>query len=154
MGSKWKFDGSETLVKSGARIEWLDNNFFVIIHQGKRYNGEICSDHSEKNELIIKVNHRVFNLKRIGELDDLIASLGLDKPKIKKLKEIQAPMPGRILEIKIKVGQELQVGDDVLSLEAMKMENVLKADGFGKVKDILIAPNQVVDKGATLIVFE
>jgi biotin carboxyl carrier protein len=154
MGSKWKFDGNETLVKSGARIEWHDNNFFTITYQGKRYNGEICSDNSEQNELIIKVNHRVFNLKRIGELDELIASLGLDKPKIKKLKEIQAPMPGRILEIKISIGQELQVGDDVLSLEAMKMENVLKADGFGKVKEILIEPNQVVEKGATLIVFE
>jgi biotin carboxyl carrier protein len=154
MGSKWKFDGNETLVKSGARIEWHDNNFFAITHQGKRYNGEICSDNSEQNELIIKVNHRIFNLKRIGELDELIASLGLDKPKIKKLKEIQAPMPGRILEIKITIGQELQVGDDVLSLEAMKMENVLKADGFGKVKEILIESNQVVEKGATLIVFE
>lgn len=154
MGSKWKFDGNETLVKSGARIEWHDNNFFAITYQGKRYNGEICSDNSEQNELIIKVNHRVFNLKRAGELDELIASLGLDKPKLKKLKEIQAPMPGRILEIKISIGQELQVGDDVLSLEAMKMENVLKADGFGKVKEILIDPNQVVEKGATLIVFE
>jgi biotin carboxyl carrier protein len=93
-------------------------------------------------------------LKRIGELDDLIASLGLDKPKLKKLKEIHAPMPGRILEIKISVGQELQVGDDILSLEAMKMENVLKADGFGKVKEILVTANQVVEKGVTLIVFE
>ncbi len=154
MSSKWKFDGNEILVKSGAKIEWQDNNFFVIIHQGKRYNGEVCSDNSEQNELIIKINHRVFNLKRISELDDLIASLGLDKPKLKKLKEIQAPMPGRILEIKINVGQELQVGDDILSLEAMKMENVLKADGFGKVKEILIESNQVVEKGATLIVFE
>jgi biotin carboxyl carrier protein len=154
MSSKWKFDGNEILVKNGAKIEWHDNNFFVIVHQGIRYNGEICSDNSEQNELIIKINHRVFNLKRIGELDDLIASLGLDKPKLKKLKEIQAPMPGRILEIKISVGQELQVGDDVLSLEAMKMENVLKADGFGKVKEILVTANQVVEKGVTLIVFE
>ena len=63
-------------------------------------------------------------------------------------------MPGRILEVKIEIGQELQVGDDILSLEAMKMENILKADGFGKVKEILIQSNQVVEKGATLIIFE
>ena len=154
MDLKWKFDGMEILAKSGAKIEWQDKKFFTILHQGKQFNGEICLDNSSQNELTIKVNHRVFQLKRIGELDELIASLGLDKPKLKKLKEIQAPMPGRILEIRIEIGQELQVGDDILSLEAMKMENVLKADGFGKVKEILVESNQVVEKGSTLIVFE
>jgi biotin carboxyl carrier protein len=154
MSSKWKFDGNEILVKNGARIEWHDRKFFTILNQGKRFNGEVCSDNSEQNELMLKINHRVFHLKKMGELDELIASLGLDKPKIKKLKEVQAPMPGRILDVKIEIGQDLQVGDDILSLEAMKMENVLKADGFGKVKEILIQPNQVVEKGSTLIVFE
>jgi biotin carboxyl carrier protein len=154
MESKWKFDGNEILVKNGARIEWQDRKFFTIVHQGKRFNGEVCQDNSEQNELTIKINHRVFHLKKMGELDELIATLGLDKPKIKKLKEVHAPMPGRILEVKIEIGQELQVGDDILSLEAMKMENILKADGFGKVKEILIQSNQVVEKGATLIIFE
>jgi len=78
----------------------------------------------------------------------------LDVPKIKKLKELHAPMPGRIVQISVTVGQELAVGDEILSLEAMKMENVLKADGIGTVKAILIEANQVVDKGDVLIEFE
>jgi biotin carboxyl carrier protein len=63
-------------------------------------------------------------------------------------------MPGRIVQISVEVGQELAVGDEILSLEAMKMENVLKADGIGTVKAILITANQVVDKGDVLIEFE
>jgi biotin carboxyl carrier protein len=73
---------------------------------------------------------------------------------VRKLKELQAPMPGRIVNIAVTVGQVLEVGDEILSLEAMKMENVLKAEGIGTVKAIHISTNDVVDKGSVLIEFE
>ena len=63
-------------------------------------------------------------------------------------------MPGRIVNIAVRIGQVLEVGDEILSLEAMKMENVLKAEGVGTVKAIHIATNDVVDKGSILIEFE
>jgi biotin carboxyl carrier protein len=78
----------------------------------------------------------------------------MDKPKIKRIKELQAPMPGRILQLFVEVGQEVQMGDSILSLEAMKMENVLKSDGIGIVKNIHVYLGNVVDKGAVLIEFE
>ena len=84
----------------------------------------------------------------------MISSLGMDVPKIKKLKELQAPMPGRIVSIAVAVGQEVNVGDEILSLEAMKMENVLKAEGTGVVKAIFAKPEQVVEKGQVIIEFE
>jgi biotin carboxyl carrier protein len=71
----------------------------------------------------------------------------------KKLKELQAPMPGRVLKIFVKKGDEIQIGENVLSLEAMKMENVLKAEGVGVVGAILISEGDVVDKGTVLIEF-
>jgi biotin carboxyl carrier protein len=63
-------------------------------------------------------------------------------------------MPGRILQLFVQVGQEVQMGDSILSLEAMKMENVLKSDGIGIVKNIHVDLGNVVDKGAVLIEFE
>ena len=78
----------------------------------------------------------------------------MDKPKIQKLKELSAPMPGRIVSVEVNVGQNLDVGDEILSLEAMKMENVLKAEGVGTVKSILIKTDEVVEKGTVLIEFE
>jgi len=154
MAKSWLIDGKEVLSAGGAAIKWEDARFFTLEYKGRVFNGEIIEERTEDKQLTVKINHRVFHIKKKGQLDDLISSLGLDVPKIKKLKELQAPMPGRIVNIAVEVGQELQVGDEILSLEAMKMENVLKAEGIGKVKAILISNQQVVDKGAVLIEFE
>jgi biotin carboxyl carrier protein len=150
----WYFDGKEVVGTDGAALRWDDHRFFTLTYKGKKFFGELLDNQSESNALTIKINHRVFSVRKKGELDDLIAALGLDKPKVRKLKELAAPMPGRIVQVAVAVGQELQPGDEILSLEAMKMENVLKAEGIGTVKAILIEPNQVVDKGAILIEFE
>lgn len=150
----WNIDGKEVVGTEGAVLKWDDHQFFTLTYKGQKYFGELLEDRSEDNFLKIKINHRVFDVKKKGSLDDLISAMGLDIPKVRKLKELQAPMPGRILQITVEVGMELNVGDEILSLEAMKMENVLKAEGIGKVKAILIESNQVVDKGTVLIEFE
>lgn len=150
----WNFDGVATVSSEGSVVHWDNDTFFTLQYNGSTFYGEILEENTESNLLRIKINHRVFKVSKKGALDELISALGMDVPKVKKLKELQAPMPGRIVNIAVEVGQELQVGDEILSLEAMKMENVLKAEGVGKVKTILAAPNQVVDKGSVLIEFE
>jgi len=150
----WIIDGKEIIGTSGSAILWEDERFFTIEFNGKVFNGEILNEKTEGNFLEVKINHRVFTIRKKGELDDLIASLGMDKPKVKKLSELKAPMPGRIVTLSVEVGQTLGLGDPILSLEAMKMENVLKAEGIGTVKAILVQEQQVVDKGMILIEFE
>ncbi|MEJ6757453.1 MAG: acetyl-CoA carboxylase biotin carboxyl carrier protein subunit, partial [Crocinitomicaceae bacterium] len=131
-----------------------DEKFFSLEFGGKTFFGEILEDKTESNSVKLKINHRVFEITKKGELDELITAMGLDIPKVKKLKELQAPMPGRIVNVAVKVGDSLEVGDEILSLEAMKMENVLKAEGIGIVKEINITNNDVVEKGTVLIEFE
>jgi biotin carboxyl carrier protein len=150
----WNIDGQDTVGTEGAVLNWDDEKFFSLEFGGKTFFGEILEDKTESNSLKLKINHRVFEIKKKGELDDLIAAMGLDIPKVKKLKELQAPMPGRIVNIAVNVGDSLEVGDEILSLEAMKMENVLKAEGIGIVKEINISNNDVVEKGTVLIEFE
>jgi biotin carboxyl carrier protein len=150
----WNIDGKEVVGTEGSAIRWDDHQFFTLTYKGQKFFGELLEDKTEENYLKIKINQRVFEVKKKGELDDLISALGLDIPKVRKLKELQAPMPGRIVQVAVQVGQELNVGDELLSLEAMKMENVLKAEGVGIVKAILVESNQVVDKGTVLIEFE
>lgn len=150
----WTIDGNEVTGTEGAVVRWDDETFFTLEFNGKTFFGEILEEATESNRLKLKVNHRVFEIKKKGSLDDLIAAMGLDKPKIKKLSELQAPMPGRIVNVAVNIGDELNVGDEILSLEAMKMENVLKAEGIGKVKSINVGTDDVVDKGAVLVEFE
>lgn len=152
--NNWIFDGKDVATAGGAAITWHDHRFFDITHNGVVFHGEIMTDDSENRALTVKINHRVFQVKRKGELDEIIASLGFDKPKIRKLKELAAPMPGRVTSIHIELGQVIQPGDPILSLEAMKMENVLKAEGIGVVSAINIQQGDVVEKGAVLVSFE
>tara|TARA_B100001287_G_scaffold275668_1_gene283983 strand:+ start:6992 stop:7462 length:471 start_codon:yes stop_codon:yes gene_type:complete len=147
-------DGIELEAGSGAEIRWIDRDFFELVYQGKSFKGEILNRDIENRRLRLKLNHRVFELKKKFALDELIAELGLDKVKVKQLKEIASPMPGRILNIQVQVGDHVKVGDSILSLEAMKMENILKSDGEGVVKRVAIEKDQVVDKGEKLIEFE
>jgi len=152
--AKWNFDGQETNATEGAVVKWDDDTFFSISFNGNTFFGEVLEENLESNVLKLKINHRVITVSKKGPLDELISSLGMDVPKVRKLKELQAPMPGRIVNIAVAVGQEVNVGDEVLSLEAMKMENVLKAEGTGIVKAIFAKPEQIVEKGQVIIEFE
>ena len=154
MNRIWSIDGKETSGDNGAVVKWDNEKFFHIELGENIFFGEVLEEATESNRLKLKINHRVFEVRKKGELDDLIAAKGLDKPKIKKLKELQAPMPGRIVNVAVAVGDSLEVGAEILSLEAMKMENVLKAEGIGIVKEINISTDDVVEKGAVLIEFE
>lgn len=153
--TKWKLDGQSMQTTGDAvRLNWEDATFFSIEHDGRTFHGEILANRMEEGMLTVKLNHRVFEIRKDGPLDELIASMGLDKPKVRKLKQLKAPMPGRVVGIAVNEGQEINPGDALLTLEAMKMENVLKAEGTGTVKRIAIAVGDVVDKGSLLIEFE
>jgi biotin carboxyl carrier protein len=66
--------------------------------------------------------------------------------------EVVAPMPGKILQLKVKEGDTIKDGDTLLILEAMKMENEIVADASGNVKRINVAVNDMVDTGDVLLV--
>ena len=152
--NKWLIDEKETQTLSGAAVKWYDHRFFELKFDGKKYHCELVADQSELGQLTIRINHRTFQVKKAHALDSLIAAMGLDKPKLRKLKEMQAPMPGRVTAVHVKVGDQIEPGTPLLSLEAMKMENVLKAEGIGVVSALEITEGDVVEKGALLVRFE
>lgn len=67
---------------------------------------------------------------------------------------IKTPLPGVIIDVKVKVGDTVKKGDTVVVLEAMKMENNINADRDGKVVAIQVAKGDTVADGAALIVLE
>ena len=67
---------------------------------------------------------------------------------------LNAPMPGKVIEIKIKKGAKIKKGDTLVILEAMKMEHKVLAPSDGKVKEILINKDEQVENGATLVVLD
>ena len=64
---------------------------------------------------------------------------------------LKAPLPGTITEVKVQVGQQVNVGDTVLVLEAMKMQNNIEADVAGQVTSIVVKSGDTVMEGAVLL---
>jgi biotin carboxyl carrier protein len=67
---------------------------------------------------------------------------------------LDSGMPGKIVKIFVKVGDELKEGDPILIMEAMKMENEMRAAGPVQIKEILVKPGENVESGATLVTFQ
>ena len=65
-----------------------------------------------------------------------------------------APMPGMIVRIAVQVGDQVQAGQGLVVMEAMKMENELRATAAGTVKAILAVAGTAVEKGAVLLELE
>ncbi len=65
--------------------------------------------------------------------------------------KIVAPMSGKILSVSKKVGDSVTKGEELAILEAMKMETAIQAPADGKVQEILVSPNQIVDTDELLM---
>jgi biotin carboxyl carrier protein len=65
---------------------------------------------------------------------------------------IKAPMPGRVVRVLVAAGDRVKARQGVVVVEAMKMENELRAPRDGTVKDIAVAPGAAVESGAVLLV--
>ena len=69
-------------------------------------------------------------------------------------KEIRAPMPGRVVKVLVDKGQDVAAQAPIIVMEAMKMENELRATTAGKVADIRVKAGDNVEGGAVLVQFE
>jgi glutaconyl-CoA/methylmalonyl-CoA decarboxylase subunit gamma len=67
---------------------------------------------------------------------------------------VEAPMPGKILSVKVKVGDAVKEDDELCILEAMKMENPILAPVSGKVVEMRVTANSMVETGQTIAVIE
>lgn len=67
---------------------------------------------------------------------------------------LKAPMPGLVVRVAVEEGQQVEAGSALVVLEAMKMENELRATAAGVVKAVKVKPGQAVEKGQVLVEFE
>lgn len=67
---------------------------------------------------------------------------------------VLSPLPGVILDVHVKVGDTVKIGQKIAVLEAMKMENVINADKAGKVIEVKVSKGDSVLEGAALVIIE
>ena len=125
-----------------------------LLQDNQSYHITIIDTDFDNNKLTLEINGNPYEIAIEDEYDQLVKKMGLSTGGTQKLKNIKAPMPGLILDILVKPEQTIEKGDQLLVLEAMKMENVLKAEGEGVVKSIEVTKGAAVDKGQVMIEME
>lgn len=135
-------------------IVFVEPGIYQAISQNKTYRLHIEQIDYQRKLFTIVVNGTTYKVNLEDEVDRLVNELGLTKAVIQKLSNIIAPMPGLVLEVLAQKGQAVKPGDNLLILEAMKMENIIKSNGEGIVKEILIHKGDKVEKGDIMLEFE
>jgi len=147
----------EELVVNGQPLTWdvarINDNYFHIIYQNKSYRAELIKVEAATKTFTYKINGRIYSVELKDKFDLLLEKMGIANAGSGKLNNIKAPMPGLIIDLKIKAGDHVKAGDPLLILEAMKMENILKAPGEGTVKNVKVKKGDSVEKGQVMIEF-
>ena len=89
-----------------------------------------------------------------GDLDAVIVPRFIEPGNEVPEGGLVAPMPGKVIEVKVRKGDKVKAGDTLIIIEAMKMEHSIKATENGKVTKLMVSLNQQVDNGATLLVLD
>ncbi|MGB0165538.1 MAG: acetyl-CoA carboxylase biotin carboxyl carrier protein subunit [Luteibaculum sp.] len=126
---------------------------YHVLWNQKSFNIELIKFINDTKHLELLVNGNKYLVEVKDDFDALLENLGLDLAGAGAAKEIKAPMPGLVVDILVEEGQELKEGDPVLILEAMKMENVLKAPADVTVSKIDVNKGTAVTKNQVLIHF-
>lgn len=123
--------------------------FYTFEWNNERYHCELIS--RDQNKIVVCVNgveykfslETIFSYVRKG----MIAG-SIDK---NPYKQIAAPMPGKIVDIFLQEGDLVNIGDPILTLEAMKMQNEILAECNGVIRKIRVASGQSVMKDELLV---
>lgn len=153
VNNTYDFDLPKEAIDALDAVKENDNHYHIL-NNNTTYKAEIVQGNFNAKNYQVKVNGNLYHVAIEGHLDGLIKDLGFEIGAAKQVNDIKAPMPGLILEVAVKVGQEVQEDDTLLILEAMKMENVITSPRSGVIKSISVKQGDAVDKNQLLIEFE
>ncbi len=150
--------GSEKAVINGKernfQIHHTSKSTFNLIIEGQVHNFRVESDPEQEKIFQVFEKGIKHEVQVLESIDEVLSKMGMGAGSSGGVQEIKAPMPGSILEVLVKDGDEVSKGDKVLVLEAMKMENVIKSPIDGKIESVRIAVGDKVEKNSSLIKFE
>ena len=135
-----------------ADIVKINDTNWHVISNNKSYNVELISFNKEQKTGCFNINGNLYNVTAKDGFDILLDKLGINYSSTVKLTEVKAPMPGMVLNVFVTDGMEVKKGDNLFTLEAMKMENIIKSTTDMVIKSVKIQPGDKVEKNQVLIV--
>lgn len=139
--------------KDSFKVLSSEGDNWVVQFKSKIHHCKIVSFDLHTKKYKIEIDHQLLSFTLQDKVDRRVEAMGMNKVVKPVLDQLKAPMPGLVINIEAQPGDEIEEGDTLLVLEAMKMENVIKAAGSGVVKEIKVVKGEKVDKGQVLIQF-
>ncbi len=150
---RWSFEQGGSVSLDGniyqADLQKISNGRYTLLLNGRSYQAIINRNGFIYTVVINGIAYKInAESSRTRGTNLLINAAQKLRPDV----ELRSPMPGMVVRCEVKEGARITVGDGLLLLEAMKMENEIRATVNGTVKKILVHDGQVVDKGEVLLI--
>ncbi len=123
---------------------------YSILIGARQYEGSV--DAREDGSLDVHVGTSAFDFTAVDERRKALMSVAT--PLLAGKQELKAQMPGKVVKILVEVGQQVEMDQGLVVIEAMKMENELRSPIQGVVTQIAIEENGAVETGTLLVVIE
>lgn len=153
----YKWDGSYVHIKVDGKdykldFEKVSQGVFSILHENHSFNMELIPGENVKQ-------YTVNTFKRSYEVEIVDAEAKYRESRMKGMEDaaentITAPIPGKVVKIPVSVGEQVEAGQTLIILAAMKMESEYKAKKEGKVKEIRVKEGDSVEAKKVLVVVE
>lgn len=124
---------------------------FNLLNNHRSVNAKLVEADMAAKKITVEVEGENFVVEIKDELDQVLEKMGFGLATNKQVKEIKAPMPGLVLQIAVSEGQEVNEGDKIIILGAMKMENSIIIQNNATIKRIAVVAGQAVEKGQVLV---
>jgi biotin carboxyl carrier protein len=149
----WSFDMDHETLQSYDMVR-LSTQTLHVLKGRKPFKAAILHSDFLNRSYEVQVNGNLYSVRLSDELDQLISQMGFELGSASAISQVEAPMPGLILDIQVAVGHKVTEGVALLVLEAMKMENLILSPRDGVIKKIAVTEGTAVDKKDLLIEFE
>jgi pyruvate carboxylase subunit B len=137
-----------------ARVEEIDGTPVRLVTIGSEVHRVVVRRGATRGAYTLWVDGFRFDGEALDERTRTIRDITAATATASGPAPVVAPMPGLIVRVSVAVGDQLQAGQGVIVMEAMKMENELRASAAGTVKTVLVEPGKAVEKGMILVEFE
>ncbi len=151
----WSFMEDRSISMNGNRyevdIQKISPGRYSLLFNGKSFHAIVTSNDFTYT---ILTNGHYYKIEIAASRKKKLNPHFSVSQKINSDIEIRSPMPGMVVRCEVEEGTVISAGDGLLILEAMKMENEIRATKHGTVKKILVRDKQIVDKGELLLIIE
>jgi pyruvate carboxylase subunit B len=152
-----ELDGSSARVEGtdhAASLALLEGTPVAMVTIGDTVHRVVVTREAAKGRYVLSLDGRRYEVEALDERARTIRQLSVSAAGPKGPAPLVAPMPGLIVRLNVEVGVQVQPGQGLVVMEAMKMENELRASSAGVVKAIRVTPGTAVERGAILVELE